>query len=177
MVAFPCKKMIVNYIIAPHGITDIFHAVQYNLQKPLLVSYASSIIFSQCIFKFLGTDYSKCLLCLGSLLHFQHDFKILIKNNLVSYLCTSLFLYCIIKHPEPYFYIYMTMIHVPYHYYTSQNHIKPYKIHVLLSILCSAFFMNKFQRIKSDKLWSIFIGIITGHITYNELFVTKTIIN
>lgn len=173
MVTFPCKRMVINYIIAPHGITDIFHAIHYNMRKPLIISYTSSVIFSQCISKFLGTDYSKYLLCLGSLFHFRRDFKLIIQHNLNAYACTSLFLYYMIQHPEPYFYIYMTMIHVPHHYYTSHNHIQPYKIQVLLSILCSAFFMHKMQSIQSDKLLSIFIGIVTGHITYNEFFVNK----
>lgn len=173
MVAFPCKRMVINYIIAPHGITDIFHAIHYNTRKPLIISYTSSIILSQYIFTFLGTDYSKYLLCLGSLFHFRHDVKLLMKHNLTSYVCTSLLLYQMIQYSDPYFYIYMTMIHVPHHYYTSLNHIQPYKIQVLLSVLCSAFFIYKMQSIISDKLLSIFIGIITGHITYNEFFVSK----
>ena len=163
------KRIAINQIIAPHGITDLFHAYDNQNYRSLFLSYGGSLILSQIVSPLSINNYSKILLFLTSIVHFNRDFKMVSKQKITSYLLSTLNTSLLVFYPEPYLYLYMVFVHVPNHYYQNRILIDKYKVATIISVLSLGSFMYVLERYYSDKLYSLFIGIIIGHIIYNEI--------
>lgn len=112
---------IISGIIAPHGMTDLFHSQQYNKTKELLLMNAGITITS---FILNNNDLSPILdssFFLSSIVHFRHDMPN-IKMIPRYFLSTSLILLSL-QQPDLFF-LYMIALHVPNHYKNNWKYIE-----------------------------------------------------
>ena len=165
------KTCIVNNIIAPHGITDVIHAVNKNQFMPLLFTYGTSICVSQIITPTILNSLYQLPLCISSFIHFHHDFELFFPNKYVSSIATIINLYYSIRYPEPYLYLYMCLLHVPNHYRMSWIYVKHHKRLLLVSIIICSIIMNNIKNHIKSSWYPSLIGTIIGHIAYGELFI------
>ena len=184
-------------LIAPHGCTDLIHAIQnknlvtfYKLQG--LITASSYLINSFCkpfVFDsiFVGM----------SILHFQRDINYSIGVRSTIY--TGFFLFLSICVDVRFLYYYMISIHVPNHYINNWFYIKktPKLSFAILGaniLLCSLFFYNMLNynsnlipytsdnslipiniaTFPANKYIALMIkSIILTHISYQELFIHR----
>ena len=169
------KTLIINNIIAPHGITDFIHAINKKDYLPLLLTYGASMSVSQKLTPIILNSIYQLPLCIASLIHFHRDFELFFPNKYLSFMANITNLYCLIQIPDPYLYVYMCLLHVPNHYRMAWVYVKHHKWLTILSILSSSFIISKMM-MRVNHLWyPSIIGIIIGHIIYGELFIHDNI--
>jgi hypothetical protein len=170
------ETIIISTIIAPHGITDLIHAYHTKKSSGLFTTYVSSLCVSYGLDFFHCTDVLVGILCIASFFHFRHDFRY-IENNFVTNICSFATLYSMIQYPSTFFYAYMSCWHVPQHYFMALPYIKPYFSQTLFSIssiaLATFFLLHTSSISTKPVLFVSGIGIILGHILYEELIIHK----
>ncbi len=173
------KPLVINNIVAPHGITDISHSLQTKNFKKLISINLFSYLFTDITAKINLDIISDFLFLFLSIIHFKNDFFFIEKKKTIisSVFVASLF---IINHFlqsqfEIYFFlIYMSLIHVPLHYKENWWHIKKKPILNSISIVVVAIFSNIIYGnyvLTKNKIISKFVkSIVISHIIYNEKY-------
>ena len=144
---------IVNNIIAPHGITDISHALMTNRNKELFLINLFNVGFVETIVTPLNlSNQYDILFFIATIIHFKNDFSnIKIKNLILPryvssalFIIACLFINKIIPYNLGYDMLlgYMTIIHVPNHYRENWFHIKKDLILNFLIIMFTIAFFN-----------------------------------
>ena len=168
-------------IIAPHGITDIIHAMLNKNVKILTIINILSVSTFYILSKLKLHKINFDIFLFGSIIHFQRDFFIF-KNKILQYLFSSVIVYSnYINNIIIYFYL--LLFHVPIHYLQSFKFLiqKPYlsffiiSFFTYLSVMSSYFFVDENENIKNSKnsnlTQEIIKGIIIAHVLYQEKFV------
>ena len=167
---------IISGIIAPHGMTDLFHARQNNYVKQLLsinIACASSSLMLNTIqdpYFILDTSF-----LISSVIHFRHDMPQVFPKSEYS---TSLFLVFIsLFYNHDIFFVYMLFFHVPHHYYMNRNVIKEninMNVGILiLTTMTSLFGNHMINAFDSSLIFDLSKGVIISHILYEELYIHK----
>ena len=169
-------KNIISGIIAPHGITDLFHARQNNRMKELL-SINIACTSSSILLNTLHDPYSilDSSFLISSVVHFRHDMPIIFPKS--DYISSILLIYFSIFYNHDIFFAYMLLCHLPHHYYMNKNVIKEninFNLSALLlttiSFICSSHILNVFD---SSIAFDLSKGIVISHTLYEELYIHK----
>ena len=166
-------------IVAPHGITDLFHAYSYDNMHNLMKIYGGSLIFMK-ISNLIHSNFQDVNLLdnvfyASSIFHFKHDMPKL-KNNdkVIPYLLSSILVTSTLVMDMDLFTVYMTLIHVPRHYLKCWDFMKKYKELLLLSIIVLSvpgyLIIDNLNNLDKDIL-SIVESIVIAHIIYNEKYI------
>lgn len=163
-------------IIAPHGITDIFHAQQYNLTSELYQVNGIAMLNSHVLHFTCPDIIISSMFLLSSIIHFRHDMPRIfsIPRYIVSASCISSFY----LYPQLFF-LYMLLIHVPNHYKMNWKYVKKnMKVNMLVLLLFTvgSYFAGN---LIMDKFLNAYIihmaeGTIIAHIFYEEMYIHKT---
>lgn len=180
---------ILKNIIAPHGITDMSHALLNNNSKELFLINFANIVCVEAFFYPLNmtTEYD-IVFFIATIIHFRNDFPNIKINNYLfpKYISSSLFIIiCLILNNVIPFNIgydflltYMTIIHVPNHYRENWFYIKKDVILNFLLIMISCAFFNSIYEnnptiINNVHLINVAKAIIISHIYYQEKYILK----
>ena len=169
------ENFLLNFFLAPHGITDLIYAYKVNIFSHLFFTYFCSIVLTNMLYY----KYKKLLFYIFYLLsnyHFRND----LNNKFISvFLFNIIVKNCITKTKSAYiinpklFIFYMLFFHVSNHYRKSWYFIKNYKLLTFILIILNGFisdFITKSIKKKPNKIKYI-IGIIIGHIFYSEKYI------
>lgn len=173
----PSKSILYKYInsglIAPHGMTDLVHAKQYNL-TPELYKINLLTTTSHALIHLVDIPYLLNILFVGmSIVHFRRDFPRI--KNIPRFVLSSIFLLFSLSKPELFF-SYMTFIHVPHHYSLNWKYLKKNPLFSIISLGISTFFSlllsHNYGTIiyKNHLVLNIIKGIIVSHIIYEETY-------
>lgn len=175
MIISPIHKNLLTTVIAPHGITDMIHAAQYNTTTELLayqgVSLATSLVLSKHIPIVLDDAF-----IIASITHFRHDMGNPEIFRVPKYVMSAALLFASIHFDPNILYSYMVLIHVPNHYKTNWKYIKssPQKniggiiLFSLLLFGLGEFYPSLFE---SKEIFAMSKGIVISHVLYNELYI------
>ena len=171
----PIYKNILTTVIAPHGITDMIHAVQYNITTELLALngavLGASVIMANNAPMLLDGAFMA-----ASVVHFRHDMptiKYVPKSTLSTLLIGSSVLY------EPnIIFIYMVATHVPNHYRTNWRYIRENTeknvgliiLFTLALYLCGELFPTLYE---CQLAFDCSKGLVISHIIYDEKHIYK----
>tara|TARA_B100000123_G_scaffold245029_1_gene200682 strand:- start:217 stop:753 length:537 start_codon:yes stop_codon:yes gene_type:complete len=168
-------KTISSGVIAPHGITDLVHAIQNNKINEInkiYVATTGSVVLLDIFDQHFLIEF---LFFVFSIIHFQHDVPL--NNKTMRYFITSsMLLTCILYDPNL-LYFYLTFIHVPQHYKTNWNMLhktKELSIFIIsTTTFASLLFINE---LSFENTFSIDLikGIIISHIIYQEKYILTT---
>ena len=178
---------IVKNIIAPHGITDMSHALMNNNNRELFNLNLINVGIVELLIEpfHLNTSYD-ILFILFTILHFHYDFPTLqIKQRKIPAIvsCSAFLFSCILLNNLLPFNIgfdilltYMTFIHVPNHYRENWFHIKKDIVLNFLLILITCCFFNSILDYHPDILSNQHVidiskAIIISHIIYGEKYI------
>ena len=167
---------IISGIIAPHGMTDLFHARQNNYVKQLLsinIACASSSLMLNTIHDpYFILDAS---FLISSIIHFRHDMPQVFPNS--EYSTSLLLVFLSLFYNHDIFFVYMLIFHVPHHYYMNKDVIKEnmnFNIGILLLTTISCLSgIRVFDIFDSSLLIDLSKGIVISHILYEELYIHK----
>lgn len=178
---------IVKNIIAPHGITDISHALMTNRNKELFLINLFNVGFVETIVTPLNlSNQYDILFFIATIIHFKNDFSnIKIKNLILPryvssalFIIACLFINKIIPYNLGYDMLlgYMTIIHVPNHYRENWFHIKKDLILNFLIIMFTIAFFNGISDSFPDLMDSLYTinagkAIIISHVFYQEKYI------
>ncbi len=173
------KHKILTSVIAPHGITDVIHAVHNNSTRELLSMNSLCVLTSIGLSRNDITRASFDIFFIGcSLIHFRHDFPVIFKdvheNCQQFFLCFVTMVTFIIQ--QDLFYYYMTLLHVPKHYYFNRRVIsKNYVINLSFIVGFTLFLtlIGANDVVFSPIFYPFYKGIVVSHIIYQELYVHK----
>jgi hypothetical protein len=166
----PIYKNIITTVIAPHGITDMIHAVQYNITSEIMALYGSvlgaSVIMANNAPIILDVSF-----IVASVVHFRHDMPV-IKYVPKCALSTLLIGGSVLYDPNILF-LYMVAIHVPNHYrinwrYIRENTKKNIGVIFLCTVtlyLCGEIFPIIYE---SQLAFDCSKGLVISHIIYDE---------
>jgi len=166
-------KYAINGIIAPHGITDIIHARQYNKIPQLInincITTGYCLLLNKLNLKFI----SNISFILLSIIHFRRDFPKI--RFIPKYIFSLLSLLYIISNPDKLIY-YMILVHVPNHYKLNWNYIKinlkPNLSFLCLTSLLFIFIGHNFLIFTKNKIvFDLIKSIIISHIIYGEFYI------
>ena len=169
-------KNIISGIIAPHGITDLFHARKNNKIRELLsinIACTSSSIF-------LNTIHDPCrildsLFLISSVIHFRHDMPVIFPNSDYSISLLMLLVSIFLNHDI--FFVYMLLSHVPHHYYMNKDIIKKNirfnLVILLLTTISFVYCSHIFNIFDSLFAFDLSKGVIISHVLYEELYIHK----
>jgi len=165
-----------NTIIAPHGVTDIIHAIQTRNVGNLLKYYGGAILCGE--FCYLGhiEPIWNSIFVVTSIIHFRHDFDKIFSISVpkpVSYSLTISFLAIVNQQSLLWpFFLYMIFVHVPNHYSKSYSFIKSYPV-LLGSFISIASVVSDMLLVESisNEVWIAVLSIVIGHIIYEERFI------
>lgn len=171
---------IISGIIAPHGITDLFHARQNNRIKELLainIACATSSILLNTVhdpFTILDSSFF-----ISSVIHFRHDMPVIFPNS--DYSLSLIMLLFSIFFNHDIFFAYMLLSHVPHHYYMNKDIIKEninFNLGLLLLTTISCIYgSNVFNIFDSLFVFDLSKGFVISHILYEELYIHKNSTN
>lgn len=179
--SYHIKEKILTGIVAPHGITDLIHATQNNNTKNLLS------INTMCVFTSFGLSQHEATIIglniffIGSsVIHFRHDFHILLKRNFNEaprFLFSFVTILTFLMNHDMFFY-YMCFLHVPNHYYFNRVIIAKKRVVNLSFILGFTLFLTCIgcHQFAFDPLfYPLYKGIVISHVIYQELYIHKTL--
>ena len=173
----PCKTIVYKYLnsglIAPHGMTDLVHADQYNL-TPELYKINLLTTATHGLIHLVEIPYLLNILFVGmSIVHFRRDFPKI--KQIPRFLLSSIFLLFSLSRPELFF-LYMALIHVPHHYNLNWKYLKKAPLLSIISLSVSTFFSlllsHNYGTIvyKNPFILDTIKGIIVSHIIYEETY-------
>ena len=165
---------IISGIIAPHGMTDLFHSQQYNKTKELLlmnagITAASFLLNTNNLSPILDSTFF-----ISSIIHFRHDMPII---NVPRYILSTSLILLSLQQPDLFF-LYMVALHVPNHYKNNWKYIEFNKDKNLgILFLFTTLFLyitNKYNDLIDVNFISTLSksGIIS-HIVYEETSIHK----
>lgn len=167
-------------IVAPHGITDLFHAFEYDNLIPLSQIYTSAFSLIPISDTLMNYDSHvrllDCVFILSAIIHFRHDMpNISFNKHPVRPECMSLLL--ILLSPilgMNVFSLYMIFRHVPLHYRKCWPLVQKYKKTMIISVCLLSipgyYMIDNFKSL-SHLEYSFMESIIVAHIAYNELYI------
>jgi len=169
------EKIVLTQVIAPHGITDIVHAQTNNKMNQLLTCYSGNLAATTLLHQCKLDVFLWPMFIIGSYVHFKHDIDLYVKNRYYGHLVNGLFLGMMIQYPLL-FYSYMTAIHVPNHYKNAWPYIQEHKWTTLMLLVCTggASYVGYGVCRNVFMQYDLIIGIILGHVTYQEVSVHKS---
>jgi len=160
---------ILSSIVVPHGITDI--VLSYETNSYHIMTYLYIFIPLVCIF--MNDFIYKLTFIISSIIHFRHDL-----SPIVPYYIMVNYFVGDIDYNDSLYYItiYLSLIHVPYHYYLifiKTNYIYEHLIIIILftgiSYKISPFLIDWINIHNGRDKLSKYIGaIIISHIFFNE---------
>lgn len=166
---------LLNFFLAPHGITDLIYAYKINNLSTLFYYYFFCMILTNKIYH----KNKKILFYLFYLIsnyHFRNDFN----NQFISIILFNLIVKnSIVRIKSEYiinpnlFILYMSFFHVYNHYKKSWYFIKNCKLFSIILIILNGFmsdFIFKSIKKNPNKIKYI-IGIILAHISYSEKYI------
>ena len=172
-------KNAVTGVIAPHGITDLFHAEQNNLIPQLYSINLLTVISTLAIDKF-NHPLLEIMFYAVSAYHFRNDMPNL-KNINPFFISIAMLSSFFVFDPKLFLY-YMIFIHVPNHYLMNWDVLKNDKKRSILIISLTSvisMFIGTTDLIENHLVQTISQGLIFSHIIYEESFIfsntTKTI--
>lgn len=174
-------KIVLQHIIAPHGLTDIIHAIEYKKVPKMLLSYSATCLTTCVLHKYPRIIDVCFLFC--STLHFRIDMpRWGIINNMYAYTLQMiqsmvLVLWFLLAKPYDVFFYFMCILHVPNHYKNSFVYLKvhPYMTAFLFSVF--HILVQQYSQLSMNRYHLLVVeAIVMGHIVYHELFVRKLII-
>lgn len=167
-------------IVAPHGITDLFHAFEYNNMLPLSQIYTSAFSLIPISDTLMNYDNHfrllDCVFILSAIIHFRHDMPKISRNtNHIRQEWMSFLL--IMLSPVVgmnIFSLYMIFHHVPRHYKKCWPLVQKYKKYMIVSICLLSipgyYMIDNFESL-SHLEYSFMESIIVAHIVYNEIYI------
>ena len=163
-----------NFIIGPHGITDLIYAIRKNKKTELFLTYGATIFMFDFLFIENRINIINTIFLFSSIVHFKHDFPF--EDEMLQLLTSALFVFNLHKIGMLPFLIYMSFIHVPNHYLTLHTLLKKNKVFSLLSISLISFILcvtsiNNPTLIYNSFYQNFIKSIIVSHIAYEEVFV------
>lgn len=167
------NNVIINGIIAPHGITDLLHAQQNNYLPKLYKINILSVLTSLICHK-VNRNILNGMFILSSIIHFRHDMPKIM--NFPRFIMSSFLIFGFFFLKLTFFLFYMCVIHVPNHYKMSWNFLKKNKVSFFFTTFVSTLlFLNGgdyFDNYLHNSLvFSIIKSLIISHIIYGELFI------
>ncbi len=166
----PFYFITMTQLIAPHGITDLFHAKSTDNVKNMVLIYTSVPVLGE-ILHINHLDNSwLCIMILSSIIHFQNDFHFL--NERYRYFVSLLLITMFVKYESLIsFFGYMITIHLPNHYKSSWPFIKD-DLRLLSSLLIGLISFNtiELKTIDTDNI-NIVYSIIIAHVLYQEKYI------
>jgi hypothetical protein len=165
-----------NTIIAPHGVTDVIHAIQTRNIPNLLKYYGGAIVCGEVCYMNHIEPIWYSIFVATSIIHFRHDFDKILYITVpkpVSYGLTIAFLGIVNQQSLLWpFYLYMLLIHVPNHYSKAWSYVKDYPA-LLASFISIASVVSDMLLVEtiSNEVWIAVLSIVIGHIIYEERFI------
>lgn len=168
-----------NYII-PHGITDFLVAYETNTIVQMLLLYLYCILYGFLINKYIYLLIFSCV----SIIHFMDDINlytssVLIILSLLSLLDNQTY----VRYSYNMITGYLSLIHIPIHYYSLSNIIYNYRSYFIIMMLnimifSNLFFYDYFKKHKfiiEDNIKLRLLGsIIIAHCIYNHYMIIFT---
>jgi len=170
-------KHLITSIIAPHGITDLIHAVQNNTTNQLIYFNSASILSSS-LLSVNNPEILNNLFILSSIIHFRHDMPNI--NIIPNYIFSSLLLKSAIVFNHNILFFYMLLSHIPNHYKTNWIYIKQNTFINVSFIFFFTIFLTyiglTYPYLYNSKIiFDISKGIVISHVIYNEIYIHKNI--
>ena len=165
-------KHLTTSVIAPHGVTDLVHAIEEDNMQTLVNTYASTIASSYLLSEINMDSTLNFIFFILSVVHFRRDMPII--KDIPRYAWSFLFLQFSIMNSPTLFFIYLTFIHVPHHYRMNWSTLKKNpKMSVgivLLTTIIIEILGKDFHTIMlNDSIMSVIKGIIMSHVIYEEI--------
>jgi hypothetical protein len=167
---------VMNTWIAPHGATDLIHAIHHNTTALLATTYYGTIGLGQLCHAVHQDQFFYSLFMMASFIHFYDDWKCL-KNPLLATILTGSLLSTFVQTSWLPFYLYMTFHHVPNHYMQMWPTLRKHKIPTVLLLAYTGFSFCFFTNEVGTNMVSIIddlgiwiASIVIGHIAYNVAF-------
>ena len=155
--------------IAPHGATDVIDAVQNKKVPKMLSCYLGAVGFGELCSVFDADAILYGLFTLASFYHFREDFSFFDKRffNGSSYVINGALFYSFYQYSWLPFFLYMTCLHVPHHYYNHWSLMKNNTIPTLGLIAATAVgssmvLLQPMSRVVENSI----VAIVIGHVLY-----------
>jgi len=169
-------SFVMNTWIAPHGATDLIHAIHHNTTVLMSTTYYGTIGIGQLCHAVHQDQFFYSLFMVASFIHFYDDWKCL-KNPILATFLTGSLLSTFVQTSWLPFYLYMTFHHVPNHYMQMWPTLRKYKIPTVLLLAYTGFSFCFFTNEVGTDMTSIIddlgiwiASIVIGHIAYNVAF-------
>lgn len=179
--------LILKNIIAPHGVTDMSHAIMTNNNKKLFLINLFNVGVVETVVHPLNLfiEYD-IIFFIATIIHFQNDFSNIKFNDIVfpKYISSTIFVIsCLVLNNIIPFNLgydillsYMTLIHVPNHYRENWFHIKKdIALNFLLLLFTCAFFNSVYDLypdlLNNNHIINVGKSIIISHIFYQEKYI------
>jgi|LauGreDrversion2_2_1035103.scaffolds.fasta_scaffold106146_1 hypothetical protein len=167
-------KQITFGIIAPHGITDLIHARQTGLMKPLVGIQAGTLLSVYGLHSAHMDILVNVLFLIASVAHFRHDMVALVRAPLWFRVVVLSAIPQVCLYDS--FLLYMVLLHVPNHYRMNWSYIRNQKW--VSGLLVGGFTLGSLAFAQTHGLDSTggfvmdtFKALIISHVIYNERYV------
>ena len=174
------SPIIIGTVIAPHGITDLFHAYEKKNMKALASIYISSFGVI-CLDNFVNLDYIiNVFFMIASIFHFRHDMPKIF--TIPQIIWSTLMVLRFRQIGVPFFLLYMCFFHVPNHYKKYIQLFKKYGFLLFFVIINLSYIFgyvtnNYFDVLKLNNIQNIGKMIVISHIIYEEIYDRKLLKN
>jgi hypothetical protein len=174
------KSILLKYsipvIVAPHGCTDLVHAIQHNHIINLCKIYSISFVGSWLLTNADKIQTLDTVFIIASVIHFKRDIPKIYNISRSFIICCILF---ITNYYTRYLLkYYMIFIHVPNHYISNWIYLKktPYLTltNLIINTILIVTLFNKFyipSSINNPFIHIIIKSVIISHIIYQEMFI------
>lgn len=181
----PIGKYALHHIIAPHGLTDIIHAIEFKKIPDLIITYSTSFGVHYVLNYCNKQKINVLLFLLSSAFHFRLDMPYLHHNKLYKpfvqlFESVLLIFFFVLGNIHSYygFLLYMCIFHVPNHYRMNFQYLwKNGNMTLFLFSLFHLFSYISMKKMHIEKYKLFFQSIIVGHIFYHEFCVRNDIKN
>ena len=173
------KSILIKYsiplIVAPHGCTDLVHAIQHNNIVKLYTIQLTTLCSSLLLTKINQIKTLDLFLYIASIIHFKRDIPKIHNNIIPSSFIVFCMLFIFTYYTPNIFNYYMVFVHVPNHYMSNWYYLKktPYVslITLIVNTITILLFFNNSMLMNNPLIHSILKGIIISHIIYQEMFI------
>ena len=168
-------SFLLSMVVVPHGITDII--LSYETNNYHILSYIYLCIPLVCIY--MNNILYKNIFIASSIIHFRHELSPVIPY----YIMLNYFVGDVDYNDSLYYIIvYLSLIHVPYHYYCifsstiyDYEHLSLLIMFTSLSYKITPYFIDWIHIYQGQDKLSKFLGaIIMSHIYFNEYLILFT---
>ena len=166
----PIAKLINTAIIAPHGVTDLVHAMQMNTTRPLyLINLVTTGAFALAGHAGLS-NISNFPFVYASLMHFRRDIPL--ENKYAQY-CVIAFIVALGIQYNDLFYLYMVLRHVPRHYAENWKYMEKMPMFSIFLLVATTIVSMKMGTMipMDDTYFDLIKGVIVSHILYEERYI------